>query len=147
MANQQAGHASTTGELVTTDGNVIGEHGGVHHFTVGQRKGLGVSTGSPLYVIQIKGDTRQVVVGNQEDLYRKKMRVKKINLISVAELSEPMRVQVKIRHRHEPASAEIEVSGTDEIMIAFDQPQRAVTPGQAAVFYDGDIVVGGGWIA
>ena len=132
---------------MTTDGNVIGEHGGVHHFTVGQRKGLGVSTGSPLYVIQIKGDTRQVVVGNQEDLYREKMRVKKINLISVAELSEPMRVQVKIRHRHEPASAEIEVSGTDEIMIAFDQPQRAVTPGQAAVFYDGDIVVGGGWIA
>ena len=137
----------TAGELVTTNGNVIGEHGGVHHFTVGQRKGLGVATGSPLYVIQIKGDTRQIVVGNQEDLYRKKMLVKKINLISVAEISEPMRVQVKIRHRHEPASAQIEVSGTDEIMIAFDQPQRAVTPGQAAVFYDGDIVVGGGWIA
>jgi tRNA-specific 2-thiouridylase len=108
---------------------------------------LGVATGSPLYVIQIKGDTRQVVVGNQEDLYSKTMCVKKINLISIAALDEPMRVQIKIRHRHEPASAQIEVSGTDEMLITFDEPQRAVTPGQAAVFYDGDVVVGGGWIA
>ena len=145
----EQGHAlpDTAGELVTTDGNVIGEHGGIHHFTVGQRKGLGVATGSPLYVIQIKGDTRQVVVGNQEDLYSKTMRVRKINLISVTDLREPMRVQVKIRHRHEPASAQLEPSGKDEMLITFDQPQRAVTPGQAAVFYDGDVVVGGGWIA
>jgi tRNA-specific 2-thiouridylase len=147
LAEQGDALPDTAGELVTTDGNVIGEHQGIHHFTVGQRKGLGVATGSPLYVIQIKGDTRQVVVGNQEDLYSKTMRVKKINLISVTELSEPMRVQVKIRHRHEPASAQIEASGPDEMMITFDQPQRAVTPGQAAVFYDGDVVVGGGWIA
>jgi tRNA-uridine 2-sulfurtransferase len=147
LAEQGDALPDTAGELVTSDGNVIGEHQGIHQFTVGQRKGLGVATGSPLYVIQIKGDTRQVVVGNQEDLYSKTMRVKKINLISVTELLEPMRVQIKIRHRHEPASAQIEVSGTDEMMITFDQPQRAVTPGQAAVFYDGDIVVGGGWIA
>ena len=147
LAEQGDALPDTAGELVTTDGNVIGEHGGIHHFTVGQRKGLGVATGSPLYVIQIKGDTRQIVVGNQADLYSKTMRVKKINLISVAELNEPMRVQVKIRHRHEPASAQLEVSGGDEMTITFDQPQRAVTPGQAAVFYDGDIVVGGGWIA
>jgi tRNA-specific 2-thiouridylase len=147
LAEQGDALPDTAGELVTTDGNVIGEHQGIHHFTVGQRKGLGVATGSPLYVIQIKGDTRQVVVGNQEDLYSKTMRVKKINLISVTELGEPMRVQVKIRHRHEPASAQIEASGPDEMMITFDQPQRAVTPGQAAVFYDGDVVVGGGWIA
>jgi len=147
LAEQGDALPDTTGELVTSDGSVIGEHNGIHHFTVGQRKGLGVATGSPLYVIQIKGDTRQVVVGNQEDLYSKTMRVRKINLISVAELGAPMRVQVKIRHRHEPASALIEVSGTDEMMLTFDQPQRAVTPGQAAVFYDGDVVVGGGWIA
>jgi len=147
LAEQGDALPDTAGELVTSDGSVIGEHQGIHHFTVGQRKGLGVATGSPLYVIQIKGDTRQVVVGNQEDLYSKTMRVKKINLISVAELSEPMRVQVKIRHRHEPASAQFEASATDEMMVTFDQPQRAVTPGQAAVFYDGDVVVGGGWIA
>ena len=147
LAEQGDALPDTAGELVTSDGSVIGEHSGIHHFTVGQRKGLGVATGSPLYVIQIKGDTRQVVVGNQEDLYSKMMRVRKINLVSVAELDESMRVQVKIRHRHEPASAQIEVSGTDEMMITFDQPQRAITPGQAAVFYDGDVVVGGGWIA
>ncbi|HEX4488531.1 MAG TPA: tRNA 2-thiouridine(34) synthase MnmA [Terriglobales bacterium] len=137
----------TAGELVTTDGAVIGEHGGIHNFTVGQRKGLGVATGSPLYVIQINGEKRQVVVGNQEELYSKRLLTKRINLISVPELSEPMRVGVKIRHRHAPAMAIIERSGKDEILATFDEPQRAVTPGQAAVFYDGDVVVGGGWIA
>jgi len=147
LAEQGDALPDTAGELVTTDGNIIGEHAGIHHFTVGQRKGLGVATGSPLYVIQIKGDTRQVVVGSQEELYSTTMRVRKINLISVGELGEPMRVHVKIRHRHEPASARIEPSGKDEMLITFDQPQRAVTPGQTAVFYDADVVVGGGWIA
>src|SRR2546429_3604899 len=146
LAEQGDALPDTAGELVTTDGNVIGEHGGIHHFTVGQRKGLGVATGSPLYVIQIKGDTRQVVVGNQEDLYSKTLRARRVNLIAVEDLREPMRVSVKIRHRHEPAPALIQKSGTDEGLVTFDQPQRAVTPGQAAVFYDGDVVVGGGWI-
>ncbi len=137
----------TAGELVTADGEVIGEHRGIHNFTVGQRKGLGVATGSPLYVIQIKGDARQVVVGGQDDLYSNTLRARRINLIAVEDLSEPMRVAVKIRHRHEAAPAIIEKSGPDEILVTFDEPQRAITPGQAAVFYDGDIVVGGGWIA
>jgi tRNA-specific 2-thiouridylase len=136
----------TSGELVTSNGEVIGEHSGIHNFTVGQRKGLGVATGSPLYVIQINGDSRQVVVGNNEDLYAKSLRTHRTNLISIGDLSEPMRVAVKIRHRHEPAPATIEQSGPDEILVTFDQPQRAVTPGQAAVFYDGDVLVGGGWI-
>jgi len=138
------------GEMVTTDGKVIGEHAGVHNFTVGQRKGLGVATGSPLYVIQIKNDTRQVVVGKDEELYSRTLRARRVNLISTAELREPMRVAVKIRHRHQPAPAIIEPAGEsagpDEVRITFDEPQRALTPGQAAVFYDGDIVVGGGWI-
>ena len=134
------------GEMVTTDGKVIGEHAGVHNFTVGQRKGLGVATGSPLYVIQIKNDTRQVVVGKDEELYTSTLRARRVNLISTAELREPMRVTVKIRHRHQPAPAMIESSGPDEVQVTFDEPQRALTPGQAAVFYDGDIVVGGGWI-
>src|SRR6266446_4662051 len=105
LAEQGGALPDTAGELVTTSGEVIGEHNGIHNFTVGQRKGLGVATGSPLYVIQINGNTRQVVVGNQEDLYSKTMRVKKINLISLEGLTEPMRVTVKIRHRHEPAPA------------------------------------------
>ena len=146
LAEQGAALPDTAGELVTADGQVIGEHGGIHNFTVGQRKGLGVATGSPLYVIQIKGDTRQVVVGNQGDLYSRTLRAHKVNLIAVEDLTEPMRVAVKIRHRHEPAPAAIEKSGDDEVLVTFDEPQRAITPGQGAVFYDGDLVVGGGWI-
>jgi tRNA-specific 2-thiouridylase len=136
----------TAGELVTTDGRVVGEHAGIHNFTVGQRKGLGVATGSPLYVIQIKGDAHQVVVGNQEDLYSRTLRTHRVNLIATEGLDEPMRVMVKIRHRHPAAPATIERSGADEILVTFDEAQRAITPGQAAVFYDRDIVVGGGWI-
>jgi tRNA-uridine 2-sulfurtransferase len=137
----------TAGELVTTGGDVVGEHHGIHNFTVGQRKGLGVATGSPLYVIQIKGDTRQVVVGNSDELYSDTLRVRRTNLIACAQLDQPLRVTVKIRHRHEPAPATIEATGGDEIVVKFDQAQRAITPGQAAVFYDDDVVVGGGWIA
>jgi tRNA-specific 2-thiouridylase len=147
LSEQGESFPETAGEMVTTDGRVIGEHGGVHNFTVGQRKGLGVATGSPLYVLQIKGDTRQVVVGEQEKLYSRTLLTRKVNLISVPELNQPMRVTVKIRHRHEPAAAMIEKTGPDEILVTFAQPQRAITPGQAAVFYDGDCVVGGGWIS
>jgi tRNA-specific 2-thiouridylase len=147
LAEQGEALPDTAGELVTTGGEIVGEHGGIHNFTVGQRKGLGVATGSPLYVIQIKGDTRQVVVGNQEELYTRTLRVHRTNLISVDDLRGPMRVTVKIRHRHEGAAALLERSGDDELLVTFDQAQRAVTPGQAAVFYQDDVVVGGGWIA
>jgi tRNA-specific 2-thiouridylase len=148
LAEQGEALPDTAGELVTSDGQVIGEHRGIHNFTVGQRKGLGVATGSPLYVIQIKGDTREVVVGKQDDLYSRTLKAHRINFISVADFEQPMRVAVKIRHRHEPAPATIEKSrgDDDEVLVTFDEPQRAITPGQAAVFYDGDVVVGGGWI-
>jgi tRNA-uridine 2-sulfurtransferase len=136
----------TAGEMVTTDGRVIGEHAGIHNFTVGQRKGLGVATGSPLYVIEIKGDSKQVVVGGDEQLYSRTLRARRVNLISVTALDDSMRVAVKIRHKHQPAPATIESSGSDQVLVTFDDPQRAITPGQAAVFYDGDTVVGGGWI-
>jgi len=147
LAEQGEALPDTAGELVTTDGTVVGEHGGIHNFTVGQRKGLGLATGSPLYVIQIKGDARQVVVGQSEGLYTRSLRTQRTNLVAIADLWEPMAVTVKIRHRHEGASAMIAKTGNDEIMVTFDEPQRAVTPGQAAVFYDDDVVVGGGWIA
>jgi tRNA-specific 2-thiouridylase len=97
-------------------------------------------------VIQIKGDAGQVVVGSSEELYSKTLRARRVNLIAVGEIDKHMRVSVKIRHRHEPAAATLEQSGDDEILLTFDEAQRAVTPGQAAVFYDGDLVVGGGWI-
>jgi tRNA-specific 2-thiouridylase len=108
LAEQGESLPDTSGELVTTAGVVIGEHHGIHNFTVGQRKGLGVATGSPLYVIQIKGDSGQVVVGGNEELYCRTLRAKRINLIAVADVTEPMRVSVKIRHRHEPAPAKLE---------------------------------------
>jgi tRNA-specific 2-thiouridylase len=150
IAGEKIAGEMVAGEMVTSDGKVIGEHAGVHNFTVGQRKGLGVATGSPLYVIQIKNDTRQVVVGKDEELYSRTLRACRVNLISTAELREPMRVAVKIRHKHQPAPAIVEPAaesaGPDEVRVIFDEPQRALTPGQAAVFYDGDIVVGGGWI-
>jgi tRNA-specific 2-thiouridylase len=147
LADQGEALPDTAGELVTTNGEVIGEHRGIHNFTVGQRKGLGVATGSPLYVIQISGANKQVIVGGEENLYSRTLRARRVNLIAVDDLREPMRVSVKIRHRHEPAHALIEKSDNDEVLVTFDEPQRAITPGQAAVFYDGDIVVGGGWIS
>jgi tRNA-specific 2-thiouridylase len=146
----------SSGELVLTTGETIGEHGGIHNFTVGQRKGLGVATGSPLYVIQIKPandpasnqstPVNQVVLGPNELLYSQTLRARDLNWISIAALTAPLRVSVKIRHRHEPAMALLENTVPGEVTATFDQPQRAITPGQAAVFYDGEVVVGGGWI-
>ena len=138
--------SQTAGELVTTSGAVVSEHSGIHNFTVGQRKGLGVSTGSPLYVIQLASDKNQVVVGSEDELYSCIMRVRDLNWIAIPELHEPLRVWAKIRHKHQPAPAILEPHG-DHVMVTFDQPQRAITPGQAAVFYQEDVVVGGGWIA
>jgi len=146
LAEQGGSLPDTAGELVTTAGEVIGRHGGIHNFTVGQRKGLGVATGAPLYVIQLRGDRKQVVVGGSDELFSPAMTVHRPNWIAVPELVEPMHVAVKIRNRHEPAAAVIE-PGREGVRVTFEQPQRAITPGQAAVFYDGDVVVGGGWIA
>ena len=137
----------TSGELVTTEGKVLGHHEGIHNFTVGQRKGLGVATGSPLYVININGAAGKVTVGGNDDLLSRSLIAHKLNWIAIDELRAPLRVTAKIRHRHEPAPAVLENAPNGEVRVTFDQPQRAITPGQAVVFYDGDLVVGGGWIA
>jgi tRNA-specific 2-thiouridylase len=146
LAEQGKALPDTSGELVTVAGEVLGHHNGIHNFTIGQRKGLGVATGNPLYVVEIRGDTRQVVVGGGENLLSPSLRAKNMNWISFDRLIEPLRVRAKIRHRHESALATVETAGTDEVMITFDEPQRSITPGQAVVFYDDDLVVGGGWI-
>jgi tRNA-specific 2-thiouridylase len=146
---------ATAGELVTTSGEVLGQHEGIHSFTVGQRKGLGVSSPSPLYVIQIDRASHRVTVGADDELAVKVLRANQMNWISIPALTGQMRVRAKIRHRHEPAWATIEPAGLgvageggdpSSVVATFDEPQRAVTPGQAAVFYDEDEVVGGGWI-
>jgi tRNA-uridine 2-sulfurtransferase len=135
----------TSGELVSASGEVIGHHNGIHNFTVGQRKGLGVATGSPLYVIELRGNTRQVVVGGDESLRSRTLRAHRLNWIAFENLESPILVKAKIRHRHEPAGAEVRMDG-DQALVTFDEPQRAITPGQAVVFYDEDVIVGGGWI-
>ncbi len=147
LAEQGESLPDTAGELVTPGGEVIGSHSGIHNFTVGQRKGLGVATGSPLYVLEIRGDRHQVVVGGGGELFSRTLRAHDLNWIAIDDLRAPMRVTVKIRNRHEPAPVVISPAGKDEVLATFDEPQRAITPGQAAVFYDGDLVVGGGWIA
>ena len=140
----------TAGELVASNGEVLGRHEGISNFTVGQRKGLGVSSPSPLYVLQIDPASHRVTVGADAELATRTLRANRLNWISIPELTGPMRVKIKIRHRHEPAWATLEsanaIGTADEVVATFDEPQRAVTPGQSAVFYDGDEVVGGGWI-
>ncbi len=146
LEEQNEAMPDSSGELVTTTGEVIGRHQGIHNFTVGQRKGLGLSSPSPLYVIQIDNGSHAVTVGGEDELTRSSFVAHDLNWISISALREPMRVKVKIRHRHEPAWATLESLGNDHVHVTFDEPARAVTPGQSAVFYDGEEVVGGGWI-
>ncbi len=137
----------TAGELVTAGGNVKGGHTGIHNFTVGQRKGLGLASPDPLYVLQIDPVSHRVTVGSEQELLSKTLVARQLNWISVDRLHEPARARIKIRHRHEPAWATLEMTGEDEVTATFDEPARAVTPGQSAVFYQGDEVLGGGWIS
>src|SRR5437763_7599634 len=137
----------TAGELVTTSGEVIGHHDGIHNFTVGQRKGLGVATGSPLYVLQLRGDQQQVVVGGNDELYSDTLIARDVNWIAIPELDSSIEIEAKIRNKHTPAPALLERASNGGVRVTFREPQRAITPGQAVVFYQHDLVVGGGWIA
>jgi tRNA-uridine 2-sulfurtransferase len=134
------------GEIVTEDGAVVGHHNGVHNFTIGQRKGLGFSAGKPLYVLSIDPERNRVVVGDDDALRTTSFEVNDVNWVSIVQPSGPIRASVKIRHKHEPASATVEPLDAKTAKIMFDAPQRAITPGQGAVFYDGDRVLGGAWI-
>jgi tRNA-uridine 2-sulfurtransferase len=135
-----------SGRIVSTGGEVIGQHNGLHQFTVGQRKGLGLAAGRPLYVVALDAESNDVTVGEDSELYRQVCEVRDVNWIAVERLERPTNVMVKIRHKHTAAPATIE--GVDErtIRVRFGTPQRAITPGQAAVFYSGERVLGGGWI-
>ncbi|HUE04674.1 MAG TPA: tRNA 2-thiouridine(34) synthase MnmA [Bryobacteraceae bacterium] len=147
LKQKSAAAAPVHGEIVTTDGRTLGEHAGVHHFTVGQRKGLGLATGEPLYVIATDARSQRVTVGSNAELLRSTLRACDVNWVSIAGLPAPARAQVKIRNKHVAAPATLyPSSAAGPVEVRFDEPQRAVTPGQAAVFYDGDLVLGGGWI-
>lgn len=134
------------GDIVTEDGTVIGRHSGVHNYTIGQRKGLGFATGRPVYVLAIDPAQNRIVVAEDHALHSGSFEVEEVNWISVAEPDAPARAKVKIRHKHDPASATVEALAGRRARITFDQPQRAITPGQAAVIYDSDVVLAGGWI-
>jgi tRNA-specific 2-thiouridylase len=136
---------ATGGVIVSEDGRVLGQHEGIHRFTVGQRKGLGLSGPAPMYVLELRVADRQVIVGPRTSLERTTLTASSVNWIG-DEPSGALEATAQIRHRHQPAAATIRALPDFRAEVVFDTPQVAITPGQAVVFYDGDIVVGGGWI-
>jgi tRNA-specific 2-thiouridylase len=134
------------GEIVDTTGRRIGTHGGVHRYTIGQRRGIGIADERPLYVISVDANTNRVTVGSQDELLSSEFTAAGVNWISIGEPAEPVRADVRVRYRHNAAPATITALPNQRVRVVFDEPQRAITPGQATVFYRGDEVVGGGWI-
>jgi len=135
-----------SGPIVDADGREIGRHGGVHRFTVGQRRGLGLTSARPLYVLALRPDTRTVVVGNDEDLLSDRLVARDVSWLSLAEPAAETRARARIRYRHAEAVASIVPLGGGRAEVRFDERQRAITPGQAVVFYEGEVCLGGGWI-
>jgi tRNA-specific 2-thiouridylase len=146
FVEKRAPEAAQPGAIVDGSGRVLGTHGGVHRYTIGQRKGLGLSSTEPLYVLEIKPDAAQLVVGSKDDLGRTSLTASEVNWISGEAPGGWMRVSAQIRHRHAAAPAKVRRTETAGVAVEFDEPQVAITPGQAVVFYDGDEVLGGGWI-
>lgn len=138
--------ALSPGEITTTDGSVIGEHAGLHRYTVGQRRGIGIASRDPLYVVKIDVPRNRLVVGGRAELYGKSFVAAGVNWLSVEPGHSPLRANVRIRYRSPESPATITAIETNQALVEFDEPQPAITPGQAAVFYDGDAVIGGGWI-
>jgi tRNA-specific 2-thiouridylase len=146
FVERQAPAADRSGPILDRDGRRLGEHAGIHRYTVGQRKGLGVTSPRPLYVLSVHPETRAVVVGEQAALDGAKLLGKEVNWLSVPPPCRPLRARVKVRYRHLEAAATVTPLPHRRVEVHFDEPQRAITPGQAAVFYDGDVCLGGAWI-
>ena len=143
---RKTGDLDGGGDIVSQSGDVLGHHGGVHRFTVGQRKGLGVAAAEPLYVLQLRPADKTVVVGPRPELERTSLVASQMNWIAGAPPPGPLRVTAQIRHRHQAAAGTVQALENARASMEFDSPVIAITPGQAVVFYDGDVVVGGGWI-
>jgi tRNA-specific 2-thiouridylase len=134
------------GEIVNSEGERVGTHQGIHRYTVGQRRGLGIASERALYVVSIDAARNRVMIGGQEELLSTEFVAAGVNWVAIDSPEEPVRAEVRVRYRHEPAPAVIAPLADGRARITFDEPQRAITPGQATVFYRGDEVLGGGWI-
>jgi tRNA-specific 2-thiouridylase len=143
---RKTGGLDSGGSIVDQSGQVLGGHGGVHRFTVGQRKGLGIATAEPVYVLELRPADKTVVVGKRSELERTSLTASQVNWIAGVAPDGDLRVTAQIRHRHQPADARVRALGEGRAALEFDRAQIAISPGQAVVFYDGDVVLGGGWI-
>ena len=141
-----AGHVPSPGKFVDRDGNVLGDHPGMLHYTIGQRKGLGIALGRPMYVCDKNAQTGDMVLCDDEQLYSRTLTAKSVNFIPFDTLTAPMRVEAKIRYAHKAAPATVYPTDENTVRVEFDEPQRAIARGQSVVFYDGDLLVGGGII-
>ena len=143
---RQTGALDSGGAIVNQSGDVVGQHAGVHRYTVGQRKGLGIAAPEPMYVLQIRPAEKSIVVGPRPELERSSLTASRVNWISGHPPADGARVAAQIRHRNQPAQGRVRTFADDRAHMDFDAPVSAITPGQAVVFYDGDLVLGGGWI-
>ena len=143
---QNSNIAPKEGNIVNRKGEILGKHNGLYNYTIGQRKGLGISYKVPLFVIGFNKDKNELIVGEQEELYKKEMKVNEVNLLLMDKIVQPLDVTVKIRYASKPAEAIINQTESGNIQVIFKEPQRGITPGQSAVFYINDVVVGGGKI-
>jgi tRNA-specific 2-thiouridylase len=139
------GHGDTSGEIVTTEGRVVGTHPGIERFTIGQRKGLGVAMGEPYFVVRIEPETRRVVIGRKNALARRELTARRTNWL-IDPPAGPFRCQAQIRYNSKAEPATAEILPDERLQVVFDEPRYGVAPGQAVVCYDGPRVLGGGWI-
>ena len=140
------GESFEKGDFIDLDGNVLGKHNGIINYTIGQRKGLGIALGEPMYVVEKNSENNTVTLARNSDLFKSTLTANKINLIACERIEMPTRIKAKIRYNQTEQPATVEQIDIDRIRVVFDEPQRAITRGQSVVLYDGDIVVGGGII-
>ena len=146
FVREYTGISAIPGPILDHSGNILGEHRGITAYTIGQRKGLGIANPSPLYVTAIDGEKNTITVGNKEEVYTRGLIASELNWISIQKPEKPLRVRAKIRYLHRAAEATLIPSSENEMRVIFEEPQMAIAPGQATVFYDDDVVIGGGTI-
>ena len=134
------------GPIIDTNGQILGRHRGIPFYTIGQRRGLGLAKGRPLYVVRVDREKNAIVVGGEKEVYADTFIVDSLNWINFQRVTPPFSAQVKIRYNHPSSEALLSQRGEGALEVKFKSPQKAITPGQAAVFYDGEAVLGGGWI-